>query len=468
MGVPGLLQHLRPFSEAKRASDFRGFRLACDAYSWIHRAASSCAEDLFKGRETTRLVQSIDNRIRLFEHYGVELYFVFDGSSIAMKRDVEKQRRARRKMAADRATKTPSRQNIVSAVDITAHHAAMVIALLKQRQIKFVVAPFEADAQMVWLENNGFVSGIISEDSDLLVFGAKRLLTKWDGPDCVEVNAAKLAAPFTDLRFLRALAIISGCDYSRGVTGLGVIKSSALIQRFGNDLEAVLESLRSSGKIDADFVDAARRADLAFQYQRVWDVEQKLLTHLADPAGEELADEVVGTRMPRVDAHRIALGMVDPHDLSKQLVVSPLVSQYVSRLKPVAPAPKQVSVTRLLERRMPITRASGSSSFFRNKENILFKKNVTAVPAVQVARESTLRDARLPMASLNSSTSANSAVSSMSSASSVSSGVSASSTASLSSQSSLKRESTFEDPPAKMPSKYSFLNKFRYEKPISE
>lgn len=37
-----------------------------------------------------------------------------------------------------------------------------------------MVAPYEADAQLCFLEREGYVDGIITEDSDLLVFGCKQ------------------------------------------------------------------------------------------------------------------------------------------------------------------------------------------------------------------------------------------------------------------------------------------------------
>lgn len=44
----------------------------------------------------------------------------------------------------------------------------------------YVVAPYEADAQLAYLERIGIVDGIITEDSDLLVFGCKTVLFKMD------------------------------------------------------------------------------------------------------------------------------------------------------------------------------------------------------------------------------------------------------------------------------------------------
>lgn len=42
------------------------------------------------------------------------------------------------------------------------------------------MAPYEADAQMCFLEQQGLVDGIITEDSDLIVFGCQTVLFKLD------------------------------------------------------------------------------------------------------------------------------------------------------------------------------------------------------------------------------------------------------------------------------------------------
>lgn len=46
---------------------------------------------------------------------------------------------------------------------------------LKAEQVPYIVAPYEADAQLAYLEKEGIVDGIITEDSDLLVFGCRNV-----------------------------------------------------------------------------------------------------------------------------------------------------------------------------------------------------------------------------------------------------------------------------------------------------
>jgi exonuclease-1 len=49
---------------------------------------------------------------------------------------------------------------------------------LKAENVDYVVAPYEADAQMAFMEREGLVDGIITEDSDMLVFGCRSVSTQ--------------------------------------------------------------------------------------------------------------------------------------------------------------------------------------------------------------------------------------------------------------------------------------------------
>ena len=50
--------------------------------------------------------------------------------------------------------------------------------LAESRGVKFVCAPFEADAQLVQLEVDGVVDGVVAEDADLIALGVKLLACK--------------------------------------------------------------------------------------------------------------------------------------------------------------------------------------------------------------------------------------------------------------------------------------------------
>ena len=46
--------------------------------------------------------------------------------------------------------------------------------------VQCIVAPYEADAQLAYLSKEDIVDVVITEDSDLLVFGSKRVFFKMD------------------------------------------------------------------------------------------------------------------------------------------------------------------------------------------------------------------------------------------------------------------------------------------------
>ena len=86
----------------------------------------------------------------------------------------------------------------------------------------YIVAPYEADAQLAYLERIGLVDGILTEDSDLLVYGCQTVLFKLDvvAATVVSISRKDFASVtlssseislvgWSDVQF-RAMAILSG------------------------------------------------------------------------------------------------------------------------------------------------------------------------------------------------------------------------------------------------------------------
>jgi exonuclease-1 len=86
-----------------------------------------------------------------------------------------------------------ARQLACKCVDVTPDLALPLLQALRKAGIPFIVAPYEADAQMAALCRAGRASAVLTEDSDLVLFGAPVLLLKMtpDG-DLVEIRAEDL------------------------------------------------------------------------------------------------------------------------------------------------------------------------------------------------------------------------------------------------------------------------------------
>lgn len=63
----------------------------------------------------------------------------------------------------------PSSQPFVS------HNLYLHLKVLKRENVCYVVAPYEADAQMTFLAISKQVDAVITEDSDLIAFGCPRV-----------------------------------------------------------------------------------------------------------------------------------------------------------------------------------------------------------------------------------------------------------------------------------------------------
>ena len=67
-----------------------------------------------------------------------------------------------------------------AAVDITPEMAYKFVHVAKLMGIDFIVAPYEADAQLTYMWLSGMADIVITEDSDLIAFGVKKLFYKMD------------------------------------------------------------------------------------------------------------------------------------------------------------------------------------------------------------------------------------------------------------------------------------------------
>ena len=202
----------------------------------------------------SRYVDYAMHRIRMFRHYGVEPYVVFDGDYLPSKLHTEDSRAARRAehLSAGQRYLAQNHRNkamehFQKCIDITPEMAYQFILALRKEGVSYVVAPYEADAQLAYLEKTGTIEAIVTEDSDLLVFGCRTLLLKMSQfGDCVEIKREKFANVrgtitlhgWTDEDF-RHMAILSGCDYLASINGVGLITAHKLLSKFNKNVQRV-------------------------------------------------------------------------------------------------------------------------------------------------------------------------------------------------------------------------------------
>ena len=284
-------------------------------------------------------------------HFGVKPYVVFDGDYLPSKSHTEKERAARRKESKRLGLEllrmgkiSQAYLELQKAVDVTPLMARELIEELKSAKVDYVVAPYEADSQMAFLEKQGIISGILSEDSDLLVFGAQTLLTKLDQyGECVMIRRQDFTAcrevslvGWSDREF-RMMAVLSGCDYLPGIDKMG-LKTAYRLVRKHKQVDRVVRSVQFDGKmkVPTGYLEAFTKAEQTFLYQWVFCPEARGLVNLNKvPAGLSIEDmPYVGSFVPPSVAAAVAVGDLDPNT-KRPLVVAGRLNHPASRSRPL-------------------------------------------------------------------------------------------------------------------------------------
>jgi len=187
MGIQGLLPALMPIQKQRNISHYAGKKAAIDGYCWLHKAAYTCSAELAHGKGLDKLIQYCMARIELMKRQGVTPVMVFDGGHLGMKKKVEQERQGNREKSRKEAQEYAKAgdekmalRKYSESVDITPKMAFSLIKALQMARIEYIVAPYEADAQLMYLWKEGIVQVVVTEDSDLLAFGCGRCFFKMD------------------------------------------------------------------------------------------------------------------------------------------------------------------------------------------------------------------------------------------------------------------------------------------------
>ncbi|CAG8604844.1 26194_t:CDS:10, partial [Gigaspora rosea] len=107
--------------------------------------------------------------------------------------------------------------------------------LLRLFGIPYVIAPMEAEAQCAELLRLKLVDGIITEDSDVFLFGGteiyKNMFNQQKYVECYLAQDFEQELKLNREKLIQ-LAIILGSDYSEGLPGIGIVSAMELLNEF--------------------------------------------------------------------------------------------------------------------------------------------------------------------------------------------------------------------------------------------
>ncbi|XP_077220543.1 5'-3' exonuclease family protein isoform X2 [Tasmannia lanceolata] len=341
MGIQNLLRFMKPFVEPIHIQKYSGKRVGIDAYSWLHKGAYSCSMDLClnPGNDASnRYIKYFMHRINLLRHHKITPVVVFDGGNIPCKSTTEEERQRKRNDSLALAREKLDQGDVSAAIEffqravcITPSMAHQLIQLLRSERIEFVVAPYEADAQLAYLSNleveKGGIVAVITEDSDLMAYGCQAVIFKMDrygnGEEILLDNvfnsvSGGLSFKYFDKELFTGMCVLAGCDFLPSVPGIGIKRAYSLVSKYRN-LDRILSVLKyeKGRQMPEEYLKSFREAFAVFHHARIYDADTKTLKPmkpLSQKLLESLDDDLdfLGQEIPPAVAAAIAEGHMDP------------------------------------------------------------------------------------------------------------------------------------------------------------
>ncbi|KAL1318426.1 hypothetical protein AAHE18_15G205200 [Arachis hypogaea] len=331
MGIKDLLKFMKPYTEPIHIKKYAGKRVGIDAYSWLHKGDSDSEKKL-------RYIEYFMHRVNLLRYYKITPVVVFDGGNVPCKAATEQERNKKRSANRELAMAKLKEGNVIAAselfqraVNITPLMAYQLIQTLRSESIEFVVAPYEADAQLAYMSNleveKGGIAAVITEDSDLIAYGCPAIIFKMDRDgngeriEIEKVFCAKSSRPSFrnfDMKLFTGMCVLAGCDFLPSVPGIGIARAHALVSKYKN-LDRVLSVLKfeKGDQMPEDYAKSFKEAIAVFQHARIYDANAKELKHMKPlPQGflESLDGtlDFLGPEIPSTIVTAIAEGDLNP------------------------------------------------------------------------------------------------------------------------------------------------------------
>lgn len=151
---------------------------------------------------------------------------------------------------------------------ITSDDFALTRELFDILKVPYYLAPSEAECTCSDLCKRGLVDGVLSEDTDVLAYGAPLFLTKIDfyNSICVKIEHHEVLQEL-DLCYEEFLdmCIMLGCDYNKNIPKIGCETSFKLIKQYRN----IDNIITAKPELDASVLNHIRVREMFKEYKQL-------------------------------------------------------------------------------------------------------------------------------------------------------------------------------------------------------
>jgi len=251
--------------------DLRGKKLVVDAFNMLYQFLTTIRQRdgsllINSSGKVTSHLSGLFFRISKLMKQDIRLAFVFDGKPPELKKQ-ERHRRAEIKKSAERKYQEAVDEGDIELMKKYASRTTRLTAelieeakeLIKAFGLPIIDAPSEGEAQAAYMVKNHDFYGLISQDTDSIIFGSPRMIKNLSisrkkklkdksvyqtiNPELIELSDV-LNENGVDLDQLIMVSILSGTDFNiGGVHGIGPKKGLKLVKKHGKDFDALFKEL---------------------------------------------------------------------------------------------------------------------------------------------------------------------------------------------------------------------------------
>lgn len=198
--------------------------------------------DILNGDVVITHIHSILSKFRRFIHYNITPVFVFDGIPPVIKSDTIEQRKSFQELMKQKyeqaQTVSEKKKYYFMRSDIDTKEISDFMELISIFGWTYVEAIGEADPQLAVMSASGIIDYVASDDLDLIVFGSKNLLKNFTVDKKKSIQEIDVAVLQSEAGLsadqIIDLVILLGCDYCKGLKGVGPVSAYKMIKQYGS------------------------------------------------------------------------------------------------------------------------------------------------------------------------------------------------------------------------------------------
>ncbi|MBD3204008.1 flap endonuclease-1 [Candidatus Woesearchaeota archaeon] len=263
--------NLTPILKSKEISleKLKNKRLIIDAYNTLYQYLSSIRQRdgtllmNSKGNVTSHLSGLYFRTINMMKK-GMKIAFCFDGESPELKKEEKKKRKKRKEKAKEKYEKAKAEHDIFAMRKYAARTSKLTYQMVAESKelisamgLPVVQAPSEAEAQAAYMVSRGEFFGIITQDTDALLFGSTRIVKNLTisrkrkkrnamGYETINPEIIELSENLNQLGLdqdqLIVLSMLVGTDFNPGgIKGIGPKTGLKLLKKYNKDFEKIFK-----------------------------------------------------------------------------------------------------------------------------------------------------------------------------------------------------------------------------------